>query len=1188
MKQPCVNDRSSKGFALIIAISLMAMLVLLVISISTITRVELQTALFRTQKEQSRANALLALSVAMGELQKYAGADQRITTRADIDAGNTANPYWTGVYGAASVVGYDATPVEIANELTDPTLVATNGSSAKLLNWLVSGNEETVFSPSDDIGPTGAITNYPAADEIRFNPGSVESITAATDIEDDIQLTDQYGVQTPARIVVGAGSVDEVADFVTAPLVDVRNSEGMVEGAYAWWVGEEGVKANITMPLEQSSTQKQEAFLNATRTAVELMAKNDAPELDAERIGELYDATDNVDNLATIDELVLASGLPNEAQSAIRFRFHDMTTDSMSLLTDSYAGGVKRDLSILLDNDFVLNASDPTANSEFLFVPHLDDGSNYAIPTWGHLRSFYNTRVPTTGTDAYSLLPRLPIHDKNSELDDVGVAPVLTYFSMGFRVAPGSIPAAGVDINLNLYPLVVLWNPYNFTLKAPTLEGGGNYEVGIYPTYNVKLNLEVLDDDTGEWAIKSRFDFLKDSDGNNSNHEFFRFRLNCPDIPPGQSLIFCLPIGSSGDVYTGQNVLENISPEVSAHVSIPLSTFDEGEEDNLFRVAPNTWHETPEKTHYFGSSFSNGGGGELFTYLGKPVATRVSANTNTAFDPAESNREWYQTNQRVGWDNILVVQQGGTSVQQVPQVLAYYDPSVADEPAFVFLMQALFSGYGLNEQILTNQHDLPSRWVAQGNMRALRTSRTRRDRNYNVLFTATAGSQNVNTPWHKFLSDDNSEGHRASAGFGHDWVDGAPQDAVLFEFPYEDQHLYSIGQLQHANLSFIGAYPSYPIGNSLADFRLHAESGPMFSDAPDGYQLARVDHVLDSNNNLTGLAVNQKGYYDISFLLNRMLWDQYYMSALAMDDVAGATPPFERHVVHETVDWRDPDVSASGLMLKGGFNINSTSEQAWRAVLGAVNQLEYNPITGATATGLDSAFSRYYRPTADNEPGQIWNGYRTLTPEQIAQLAHFIVEEIKNRGPFTSVSDFVNRRLVDNPATEEDETLSGVIQAAINRASIAEGADFTVNDPSLDAWYDEGVEMNVDYVPNIQPGYVYNAEQFWGGDTRTSTVSNRSAFAPKHLTQADVLSLIGSSITARSDTFVIRAYGESNDPLSGEVRARSWCEALVQRLPEYVDSNADQPEDSPTTLLNQKFGRKFKIISFKWLTPEEV
>ena len=101
-------------------------------------------------------------------------------------------------------------------------------------------------------------------------------------------------------------------------------------------------------------------------------------------------------------------------------------------------------------------------------------------------------------------------------------------------------------------------------------------------------------------------------------------------------------------------------------------------------------------------------------------------------------------------------------------------------------------------------------------------------------------------------------------------------------------------------------------------------------------------------------------------------------------------------------------------------------------------------------------------------------------------------------------------------------------------------------------------------------------------------------------------------LTARSDTFVIRCLGEKKNP-SGKVISRAWCEAVVQRTPAFVDQtdpaltgtnaygsnlgDATPVTDyktnpaSPTPIVNatnQKFGRRFEIVSFRWLNPNEI
>ena len=60
-----------------------------------------------------------------------------------------------------------------------------------------------------------------------------------------------------------------------------------------------------------------------------------------------------------------------------------------------------------------------------------------------------------------------------------------------------------------------------------------------------------------------------------------------------------------------------------------------------------------------------------------------------------------------------------------------------------------------------------------------------------------------------------------------------------------------------------------------------------------------------------------------------------------------------------------------------------------------------------------------------------WGGSVELTDEQINDLAQAIVDEVRERGPFMSMSDFVNRR-----PTEAGNSRLGLLEEAIYRSGI--------------------------------------------------------------------------------------------------------------------------------------------------------
>jgi len=398
---------------------------------------------------------------------------------------------------------------------------------------------------------------------------------------------------------------------------------------------------------------------------------------------------------------------------------------------------------------------------------------------------------------------------------------------------------------------------------------------------------------------------------------------------------------------------------------------------------------------------------------------------------------------------------------------------------------------------------------------------------------------------------------------GHGSTNGTTS-ATIYEIPKAP--LQSIAQLRHANGGSIGSAPyvTYTVGESRAHPAIPANA---------------VFHKPDAS----------KVLLDHSWLANDQLWDRYWFSSLSsLQGMAFTTPvnqktlateffagtralPNSRNIASPAAGTdpatdaltADGKQSAANILTQGGFNVNSTSLAAWVAVLSSLasSDVPLVPGTSDKNPGL-TPFLRVRQPVSANAgldaKGKLWTGYRTLTAPEIQTLATKMVAEVKARGPFLSMAEFVNRRLGSSGPT----TNGGAIQAALDQSGV-----------------------NAIMTSNAQPISPADVSAF-GWQNPAAVTGSTGAGSPGEISQGDVLSAIGSFVAVRSDTFKIRAYGNALDP-SGKVLANAYCEATLQRIPEYVDS-ADLPAAPATASANLHFGRQFKIIAFRWLPLSEI
>ena len=399
--------------------------------------------------------------------------------------------------------------------------------------------------------------------------------------------------------------------------------------------------------------------------------------------------------------------------------------------------------------------------------------------------------------------------------------------------------------------------------------------------------------------------------------------------------------------------------------------------------------------------------------------------------------------------------------------------------------------------------------------------------------------------------------------------------------------------------------PGVGIGNAFADPMLPA------------------DKVFSHNEIMGDAALGD--FWDHGLMINDALWDSWFASSLAarpsslggtgreelktvlqqafstdassnrasgianrrfMPDLQGK--PSEA-VVEELASTDEGYKHASKyLTVAGGFNVNSTSQRAWEATLLGLKKRKILYSRSGRPSVLNNSqtsFSRFGVASSDkshvDDYGSIgvtqgipdgeamaWSDLRTLSDTQIRSLARNMVKEVKKRGPFLNMSDFVNRRLQSG-----EMGVKGALQAAIDESSI-------------NSTFDELSDMV------IAPKGGYPNQDAARGSVYTA--------APGYLIQSDVLAVLGNILTTRDDTFTVRAYGELANR-EGVVLSRAWCEAVVQRGINYVDpvNSPETParqvnmksgaqEDTELSAVNKAFGRKFNIVSFRWLSPEEV
>ncbi len=1224
---------NKNGFALLVTLVLMAMLVLLVVSLATFVRVETSVATNHQQINTARQNALLALNVALGKLQEVAGPDQRATATADLFTGSASGApvngtrYWTGVWGNANPSSHTK-------------------SSPRLLNWLVSGNELVSNEFSDTDSTTfGQVTSAAASPPRKPSDPvlNIPNYSASNPTQAALATTITVGGQE-ARVLAGPSSTGtgSTAGYVVAP---VQTLVGEVPGIgtkpigrYAWWVGDEGVKARINL-LDQriTATSSETSLQQETRERSRYqLAQRSATELVTGLASFAPSPTSGLDRVLNRQQLpYLQTTSTPIATTVPADRFHDITTYSVGVLSDTLRGGLKRDLTAGFATG-TTSASPPlgriwdirsfpdvqlAANVSLVNDANLQNGYDGLGPNWQLLRSYAQIADTITGSGSTATVN--PQAHENGDTRH-GFTPVVAAYRLYFEARLVNAGGAnGYRLELRHVPSVVLWNPYNVRLADSPYRITYDFNSGTAIVYARVVQapanatscggLAAYTDSTTAAHVSSPYFYslsgYHPGSSTNVTQRSLQLQLQSGVMEPGQAYIYTL---SSDQVF---NPVNNWAPMLTREWRAGAAT---GAgiliQSGVFQLPP-----VPPGQAYRGLLWASGSNGapstppDLINVNRMPVATNASININNL---AASDRVFVA----IPGNDRLVLRLGGGPNDPIAQSVGQNNPFLRWDTVQSTLDRVItppstslpigWAGLGFRMKITnpyslgyssTSSLNMNVPWLSMYNPRAAESARSayeaqmptlgngyysqnpsyiRLDEGANGTANGRFGSNALaNSSTYPLDIQNPSQG---IVSFGRDYATSVP--VAPFNIPTPVSPLVSLGQLQHVNAYRASAksrfvlahnyYPAYPIGNSLINPRI-----------PDDAVVGSMSGGSQGNS-----IANPAVFFDHSYLLNRAIFDSYFFSTVP--PTGDLLFPLTNGRLSRYKDASDSALrsytqSAASLLMNGGFNINSSSTEAWRSVLAATR----NVPVGATTRSSESPMPRTPWPvddaavmTASSSATLDTNasaGYRFLTDAQITSLANSIVTTVRRRGPVVSLADFVNRSLSSANLSDRrrgtlDRSITDTATATHPNRAFLTGSNEVMTLPPLNNAYTPYPSLGTDVT-----------------DIPIATG------LPGWLTQGDVLQVLAPILTPRSDTFVIRVYGETVNPAltssdPNYIQGRAWAEAVVQRLPDYTDTNqtADlQPVTGNVVNLNttnSRFGRRFVIVSLRWLSPSDI
>ncbi|MDP4780792.1 MAG: hypothetical protein NWS16_11255 [Akkermansiaceae bacterium] len=1171
------NTDFRPGFALIVTLTLMVLLLVLIMGLLSLSSVALRSESHNKPMLEARQNAILAMQLAIGQLQSLSGQDTRVTASAQLT--DVTNPAVTGVWRSWEGTDHESTgrpiaPVynskKLAGDASEEIAAAGDG---RFLGWLTS----TALNKTPDIATVPGV-----------------SFTAT---DGYIPLVSEGSVIIPSP---------KPANY-TEPMIYMEPT--MVNndtGAFAWWTSGENQKARISKPYEPGND-------DAAGWAKQMKGHSVA-DPEPFRLESLLDTPEVTDKIisASQADIVASSSDPKVFAEF----FHDFSTSATGLLTNTATGGWRKDLSLLTENWDTLPTSDlplfrVQPDEDILFTRPVSGGnyqperslvypwSDYQarntskigevspICSWASLANFSTLYKSMTGngsaidlqyshTDGNNSLENYNYHHK------VRILPIIARIQWVYSHWAGPPPtgsAAGtLEPRLLVTPVFTLWNPYNVRIS---------YNTGLATQETLTFWQRACLPNALRYNINGVQNTKYHSVLSSKNHDELTYSETRGN-PWKNALIYS--IKESFVLEPGQTILFSpVATPAVPSVELELQPGYRPSGGHYFALRSDTGSTPPASA---ASSISvdakfdsEGLGGEAGLYLDVLTMPGTGGNFRKrtlayrmVVDPTIA-AEMYPPITGLASTTL-----GEASSQPQPFLTTILGPRTASNtflPAKGFVQTSPLSNYAEMGKNAFSQGRYP------GDSHPVNSL-------FDYSFRALSAVSDF-TP-------NNGPNNSGCIITGFQSATGLHR-CVLSELP--NRPIQSIPELTSWDSRLDNPKPPFTL-NSIAN----SDASPLFPknavwnplNAAQGNRDLQNDesycmnHLLFDDWFFSSIAPNSSNFgapsggaslkktYSDFLTGNDPLPNRAYKSiasdtALAVASTSNIDTLYQKQIDTGT-SWR---TIASRLEVEGMFNVNSTSVQAWRALLGHARgqKVPYfdSSFSPALSGETDYAFTRF-SVSGDVEAKSSTSisgtfqgaaefaGYRTLDDAILTRLAEEIVNQVRLRGPFLSLSEFVNRQLSD----VDTRAIGGAIQVALD----------TLAEDSSTNLYSELQTPGTLATAN-PPSPALAAYEF-----PKAAVGYNAYGLPGWTRQADILRPIAPVLSARDDTFTIRAYGDARNA-EGDVTATAFCEAVVRRTRNYVDSaDAADITTLPTTSINKAFGRRYEIVSFRWLSSSEI